>query len=98
MQNKHQFFFLVLGVPNYDKGGGSTWLGQNPKFFEKFDLKAPHSKDKADWSPPFLTLFSEGAEFNLHPTALEVRGKYRVVFFQHGFQVFGSEGRVSAYL
>ena len=42
MQNKHQFFFLVLGVPTFDEGGGgSTWLGQNPKFFQKFDLKAP---------------------------------------------------------
>ena len=40
MQNKHQFF-LVLGVLNYDEGGGSTCLGQNPKFFEKLDLKAP---------------------------------------------------------
>ena len=38
MQNKHQFFFLVLGVPTL--GEGSTWLGQIPKFFQKFDLKA----------------------------------------------------------
>ena len=40
MQNKHQFFFLVLGVPTLGEGGGSTWLGQIPKFFQKFDLKA----------------------------------------------------------
>ena len=39
MQNKHQFFFLVLGVPTL--GGGLTWLGQIPKFFQKLDLKAP---------------------------------------------------------
>ena len=41
MQNKHQNFFLVLGVPNLGEGGGgSTRLGQIPKFFQKFDLKA----------------------------------------------------------
>ena len=39
MQNKHQFF-LVLGVPNFDEGGGANWVGQNPNIFEKFDLKA----------------------------------------------------------
>ena len=39
MQDKHHFF-LVLGVPTFDEGG-STWLEQNPKFFEKLDLKAP---------------------------------------------------------
>ena len=44
MQNKHQFFFLVLGVPTLGEGGGSTWLGQIPKFFQKFDLKAPLSR------------------------------------------------------
>ena len=31
--------FLVLGVPTF--GEGSTWLGQNPNFFQKFHLKAP---------------------------------------------------------
>ena len=40
MQNKHQIFFLVLGVPTLGEGGGSTWLGQIPKFFQKCDLKA----------------------------------------------------------
>ena len=40
MQNKHQFFFLVLGVPTFGEGGGSPWLGQIPKFFQKLDLKA----------------------------------------------------------
>ena len=39
MQKKHQFF--VLGVPTFGEGGGSTWLGQNPKNFQKNDLKAP---------------------------------------------------------
>ena len=39
MQKKHHFF-LVLGVPTFGEGGGSTWLGQNPKFFQKVDLKA----------------------------------------------------------
>ena len=39
MKNKHQFFFLVWGVPNYDEGG-EPCLGQNPKFSEKLDLKA----------------------------------------------------------
>ena len=29
-----------MGVPNYDEGGGEPCLGQNPKFFEKFDFKA----------------------------------------------------------
>ena len=43
MQNKHQIFFLVLGVPTLGEGGGSTWLGQIPKFFQKLDLKAPLS-------------------------------------------------------
>ena len=38
MQKKHHFF-LVLGVPTFGEGG-STWLGQNPKFFQKFELKA----------------------------------------------------------
>ena len=41
MQNKHQNFVFVFGVPNFGEGGGSTWLGQIPKFFQKFDLKAP---------------------------------------------------------
>ena len=42
MQNKHQFFFFSFGRPNLGGGGGgSTWLGQIPKFFQKFDLKAP---------------------------------------------------------
>ena len=40
MQNKHQSFFLVLGVPTLGEGGGSTWLGQIPNFFQKIDLKA----------------------------------------------------------
>ena len=39
MQNKHQKIFLVLGVPNFGEGG-STWLDQIPKFFQKLDLKA----------------------------------------------------------
>ena len=40
---KHHFF-LVLGVPTFGDGeGGSTWLGQNPKFFQKIDLRAPLS-------------------------------------------------------
>ena len=34
MQKKHHFF-LVLGVPTFREGGGSTWLGQNPKFFKR---------------------------------------------------------------
>ena len=46
MQNKHQFFFLVLGVPTLGEGGGSTWLGQIPKFFQKFDLKASLTGDR----------------------------------------------------
>ena len=33
-------FFLVLGVPTFGEGG-STWLGQNPKFFQKVHLRAP---------------------------------------------------------
>ena len=41
MQNKHQFFFFSFGRPNFGGGGGSTWLGQIPKFFQKLDLKAP---------------------------------------------------------
>ena len=41
MQNKHQIFFFSFGRPNFGGGGGSTWLGQIPKFFQKFDLKAP---------------------------------------------------------
>ena len=42
MQNKHKKTFLVLGVPTFDEGGEeSTWLGQNPKFSQKIDLKAP---------------------------------------------------------
>ena len=31
MQNKRQFFFLVVGVPTLGEGGGSSRLGQNPK-------------------------------------------------------------------
>ena len=47
MQNKHQFFFFSLGGPNFGgAGGGSTWLGQIPKFFQKFDLKASLSNLK----------------------------------------------------
>ena len=41
MQNKHQNFFFSFGGPNFGGGGGgSTWLGQIPKFFQKLDLKA----------------------------------------------------------
>ena len=39
---KKTSIFLVLGVPTFGEGeGGSTWLGQNPNFFQKSDLKAP---------------------------------------------------------
>ena len=37
---KTSIFFLVLGVPTYGEGG-STWLGQKTKFFDRFNLKAP---------------------------------------------------------
>ena len=40
MQKKHQFFFS-FGCPNLRGGGGSTWLGQKTKFFDRFYLKAP---------------------------------------------------------
>ena len=49
MQNKHQNFFLVLGVPTLGEGGGSTWLGQIPKFFQKLDLKAPLTEIPKHW-------------------------------------------------
>ena len=35
------FFFLVLGLPTFGERRGSTWLGQNPKFFQKSRMKAP---------------------------------------------------------
>ena len=38
---KNTIFFLVLGVPTYGEGGGSTWLGQKTKFFQWFYLRAP---------------------------------------------------------
>ena len=34
---------MTFGRPNFGGGGGSTWLGQIPNFFQKFDLKAPLS-------------------------------------------------------
>ena len=47
MQNKHQIFFFSFGRPNFGGGGGgSPWLGQIPKFFQKFDLKASLIVDK----------------------------------------------------
>ena len=40
MQNNINFFFS-FGRPNFwGAGGGPTWLGQLPKFFQKLDLKA----------------------------------------------------------
>ena len=31
-----------MGVPTFEeRGRGSTWLGQNPKFFQKSNLRAP---------------------------------------------------------
>ena len=44
MQKKHNFF-LVLGVPTFGEGG-ATWLGQNPKFFQKVHLRAPLKRTK----------------------------------------------------
>ena len=42
MQKNINFFFLVLGVPTYGEGGGgSTWLGQKTKFFDRFNLRSP---------------------------------------------------------
>ena len=42
MQNKHQFFFISFGCPNFRGGGrGSSRLGQNPKYFQKSGLRAP---------------------------------------------------------
>ena len=41
MQNTHQIFFFSFGGPNLRGGGGSTWLGQKTKFFDRFNLKAP---------------------------------------------------------
>ena len=52
MQKKTSFF-LVLGVPTF---GGSTWLGQNPKFFQKFHLKAPLNVLNLCLERSFLTL------------------------------------------
>ena len=41
MQKKHQFFFLVVGVPTSRDGGGSSRLGQNPKFVKGNISAAP---------------------------------------------------------
>ena len=35
MQNKHQFFFLVLGVPTLGEGGGVDLVGPNSQIFPK---------------------------------------------------------------
>ena len=41
MQNKHQKKIFVGGVPTSRKGGGSSRLGQNPKFTQKNYWTAP---------------------------------------------------------
>ena len=41
MKNKHQIFFLVFFVPTFGEGGGSSRLGQNPKFARKFFWTVP---------------------------------------------------------
>ena len=64
MQNKHQFFFLVLGVPTLGEGeGGSTWLGQIPKFFQKLDLKAPLIKPGK--TSKYINIMKAGANATL---------------------------------
>ena len=57
MQNKHQFFFLVVGVPTF--GEGSSRLGQNPKFAQKIFWTAPLRGVSPRWySMPVSSLAS----------------------------------------
>ena len=57
MQNKHYFFFSFLGIPTFGEGGGSSRLGQNPNFYQKFVLEASlflgPSEKKAKRKPYF---------------------------------------------
>ena len=50
MQKKHQKKNLVVGVPTFGEGEGSSRLGQNPKFTQKNYWTAP-LKINDGWQP-----------------------------------------------
>ena len=49
MQKKHQFFFLVLGVPTYGEGGGVDLVGTKDQIFPMSLFEgSPYSFRKKD--------------------------------------------------
>ena len=47
MQNKHQIFFLVLGVPTLGEGGGVDLVGPNSQIFPKIRFEgSPKRKEE----------------------------------------------------
>ena len=60
MQNKHQFFFLVLGVPTLGEGGGGDLVGPNSQFFPKIRFEGSPNHH---WS--FILLNAQNVDLDI---------------------------------